>query len=146
MIDLIIRIWNNLLERTEGPMHFRFLLQPLMSLIFAFRAAWRDVKTGTSPYLWRFEAMKNERKEIASEAWKDVGKVFVLAAALDIIYQLIVIFGEEQKERFYPLESIVVALLLAIVPYVLLRGPLNRLLRMFVKKESKNDTGSKSSN
>jgi hypothetical protein len=137
MADLITRIWENLIERTEGPMHFRFLLQPLMSLIFAFRSAIRDAKTGTVPYLWRFMATKNDRKQIATEAWKDVGKVFILAVVLDVAYQLTVIFGQKQKERFYPLESLVVAILLAIVPYVIFRGPLTRLLRIFISKAKK---------
>src|ERR1700741_4374516 len=103
MIDLLTRIWDNLVARTEGAMHFRFLLQPLMSLIFAIRAGIRDAKTGTVPYLWRFMAEGNERKQIAAEAWKDVGKIFILAVVLDIVYQLVVIFGEQQKEGFYPL-------------------------------------------
>jgi hypothetical protein len=134
MADLITRIWDNLIERTEGPMYFRFLLQPLMSLIFAFRSAIRDAKTGTAPYLWRFMATKGDRRPIASETWKDVGKIFILAVMLDIVYQLIVIFGKREKEGFYPLESLLVAILLAIIPYVIFRGPLNRIMRIFIKK------------
>jgi hypothetical protein len=52
-----------------------------------------------------------------------VGKVFVLATILDVVYQFWVL------RRFYPGESLIVALVLAIVPYLLLRGPVNRLSR-----------------
>jgi hypothetical protein len=55
--------------------------------------------------------------------WKSVGKVFILAVLLDVAYQIIVL-------RFvYPGETVIVAFLLAIVPYLLLRGPVNRLAR-----------------
>jgi hypothetical protein len=51
---------------------------------------------------------------------------FLLAIALDCIYQLITV-------RFvYPLELLFTATLLALVPYVLLRGPFNRLARLFL--------------
>ena len=57
------------------------------------------------------------------DGWKSVGKIFVLAMVLDVVYQVIV-------ARFvYPGEVIVVALGLAIVPYLLLRGLVTRLAR-----------------
>jgi hypothetical protein len=135
MPDIFERIWHNLLERTEGPMSLRFFIQPAMSLIFAIRAAIRDSKNNTVPYLWRFLFSKDQRKNIAKEGWKDIGKVFIIGTILDIIYQLVVIFSHKTKDSFYPLESLIVAFLLAIVPYLLFRGPLNRLIRMFTKKK-----------
>jgi hypothetical protein len=49
-----------------------------------------------------------------------------MAIALDCIYQVITV-------RFvYPLELLFTATLLALVPYVLLRGPFNRLARLFL--------------
>ena len=62
------------------------------------------------------------------DGWKSVGKVFVLALILDVVYQIIV-------TRFvYPGEALVTAVLLAIVPYVLLRGPVNRIARTTSRK------------
>ncbi|PWT98240.1 MAG: hypothetical protein C5B52_12550 [Bacteroidetes bacterium] len=137
MYEIITRFFSNLLERTEGPMHFRFLLQPLMSLIFATLAAIRDAKKGVSPYLMRIIQNKNaeDRKKILREGWKDISKVFVLALILDVVYQLIVTHKYNTEARFYPLESIFVAIVLAIVPYILIRGPLNRLISKFVSKK-----------
>ena len=55
--------------------------------------------------------------------WKDVGKVFLLAIVLDVVYQFIV-------ARFvYPGEALLVALLLAIVPYLVVRGLATRIAR-----------------
>jgi len=49
--------------------------------------------------------------------------VFVLAIVMDVIYQLIVL------RWVYPFELILVAILLAVVPYLLIRGPVNRVVR-----------------
>jgi hypothetical protein len=49
--------------------------------------------------------------------------VFILAMALDVVYQLYV-------SRFvYPGEALIVAFVLAIVPYLILRGLVTRLVR-----------------
>jgi lauroyl/myristoyl acyltransferase len=46
---------------------------------------------------------------------------------MDLIYQVIVL------RWFYPLEALIVALVLAFLPYILLRGPVNRIAR-FLKR------------
>ncbi len=86
LLDIFTRVWQNLLERTEGPMKLRFFFQPAMSLFFAIRAAIRDSKNGTVPYLWRFAFGKDQRKSIAKEGWKDVLKNVIVRIIQDIIY------------------------------------------------------------
>jgi len=61
---------------------------------------------------------------MVKEAWKRIGKVFILAVVLDVVYQLIVL------HFVYPGEALIVAFTLAIVPYVILRGPAMRVARM----------------
>ena len=85
IVELFTRVWNNLIERTEGPMSLRFVLQPTMSLIFAIKAAIKDAKNNTTPYLWRFASSKDDKHEIAKEGWKDFGKIFIIGTILDII-------------------------------------------------------------
>ena len=51
---------------------------------------------------------------------------FLLAIALDCVYQLMTV------GFVYPLELLFTATLLALVPYALLRGPFNRLARLFL--------------
>jgi len=48
------------------------------------------------------------------------------AATLDAIYQLII------HKFIYPLELLFTATLLALVPYFVLRGPVNRIARRFI--------------
>jgi hypothetical protein len=123
MEDILIRFWNNLIGRPAGPMSFRLILQPLMASIFAIRAALKDAREDRPPYLWEIFFNPAERRRLKQEGWKDVGKIFIIAVVIDLIYQLIVF------RWFYPLESLVLATLLALVPYVVIRGPLSRILR-----------------
>ena len=51
-------------------------------------------------------------------------KGFLLATILDVVYQLIV------HRAVYTLELLITAVTLAIVPYVLFRGPLSRIAKM----------------
>lgn len=108
-------------------MNLRFIIQPMMSLIFAVRAGILDTRYGIPPYLWRFLVSKDDKKIIAKEGWRDVGKIFVTGIILDIVYQMVVVYEIRSESRFYPLESLMVALCLAIFPYLMLRGPIGRV-------------------
>ena len=55
------------------------------------------------------------------DGWKSVGKIFVIAIIIDLIYQLAVL------KKIYPLEALLVAVILAFVPYLIIRGPVNRI-------------------
>ena len=52
---------------------------------------------------------------------ESVARVLALALIMDAIYQLIVL------RWFYPGEALLVGILLAIVPYILIRGPVTRI-------------------
>jgi hypothetical protein len=118
-------IWNrfveNLAGRVSGPMKLRLVLQPTMASIFAIRAGLTDAKVGRAPYLWALLTNPAHRSDMLRDGWKSVGKVFVIALALDVVYQL------KELHTVYPIEALIVALLLAIVPYLLLRGLVTRL-------------------
>jgi len=134
MQEILARYFENLVARTEGPLNLRFFIQPSVSLFFALRAAFKDVKSGTVPFLWRFIVAKEQRIHVAKEGWKDFGKIFSVGIVFDIVYQLIMIFKVKATSYFYPLESITVATCLAIIPYVLFRGPTNRLVSWLKKR------------
>ena len=124
MDPMIARISNNLVARVTGPMHFRLLLQPGVATFFAIRDGLKDAREGEPPYFWGLFTDKHERELMVKDGWKSVGKVFILAMVLDLVYQLI-----EHRWRVYPGEAILVAIILAIVPYLLVRGPINRIVR-----------------
>jgi hypothetical protein len=122
MDDIWLRITEHLSDRVSGPMKFRLLLQPVMASIFAIVAGLQDARAGKPPYFWGLFTIKAERVAMIKDGWKSVGKVFLLALALDVVYQFIV-------ARFvYPGEALLVAFVLAIVPYLILRGLVNRMV------------------
>ena len=136
MEDIFIRFWNNLIGRPGGPLSFRLFLQPLMASIFAIRAALKDAREDRPPYLWAIFRNPIERRNLLREGWKDVGKIFVIAILIDLIYQIIAF------RWFYPVESLVLATILALIPYVLIRGPLSRKIRRLRRRA--HDQGSES--
>lgn len=121
MDEIWARIVDNVVDRVSGPMKLRLLLQPLMACIFAVRSGLEDAREGRPPYFWALWTEPAHRVDMLRDGWKSIGKVFVLAVILDVIYQIMVL-------RFvYPGEALVVALGLAILPYLVVRGLVNRL-------------------
>jgi len=123
MEDLLIRIFENLIDRVSGPMKFRLILQPLMAIIFAVRSGLKDAKGGRPAYFWALFTDSAHRRDMARDGWKSVGRVYILAVVIDVIYQLIVF------RWVYPVEALLVAAILAFIPYLLIRGPVNRIAR-----------------
>jgi len=119
--DLLARFFDNLIGRIHGPMTFRLLLQPTAAIIFAVRDGLKDARQGRPAYLWAITLHGAARRDLLREGSRAVARVLLLGAVMDLIYQLI------EFRRVYPGELIAVALLLAFVPYLLLRGPVNRL-------------------
>jgi len=123
MEDLLARIFENLIDRVSGPMKFRLILQPLMATIFAIRSGLKDAKEGNPAYFWALFTDSAHRRAMVQDGWKSVGRVFILAIVIDVIYQLIVF------RWVYPVEALLVAAILAFIPYLLIRGPVNRIAR-----------------
>jgi hypothetical protein len=123
MSDVLTRIAGNLIARTEGPLHFRLILQPVMAMVFAVIDGRKDAKTGKPPYFWSLVTAPEHRREMVKDGWKSVGKIFILALILDGVYQYIV------QHFIYPGEAIIVSFLLAILPYLILRGLVTRIAR-----------------
>jgi hypothetical protein len=116
-----MRIAQNLTDRLVGPMNFRFILQPLMASTFAIIAGLRDARAGRPPYFWSLITGRAHRIDRLKDGWKSVGKAIVIALVLDVAYQIIIL-------RFlYPGEAIIVAFVVVIVPYLILRGLVTRL-------------------
>jgi hypothetical protein len=97
-----------------------------MASLLALRAGIEDASQGRLGYLWAILTRPERRLQLLREGWRGAMTPFLLALALDCAYQIMTI-------RFvYPLELLFTATLLALVPYALLRGPFNRLARLFL--------------
>ena len=109
--------------RADGPLTMRLILQPTLAAIFAIRAGLRDAREGQPAFFWSVFTNPARRSELLGQVRKDVGKVFIMAIVLDVIYQLIV------YRWVYPGQAVITAAVLAIVPYLLIRGPVTRIMR-----------------
>ncbi len=123
MEDLFSRVFEDLVGRVSGPMKFRLILQPVMAALFAIRNGLKDAQENKPPYFWAMFTNPDSRADMIRDGWKSVGRVFILGIIIDAIYQFVVF------RWFYPVEALIVAAILALVPYLLIRGPLNRIAR-----------------
>jgi len=121
---------TDFIGRFDGPLHFRLFVQPLMAILFAVRDGTRDARDGRSAYLWALLTDPAQRRYLLESGWKGIAKVFMLAFALDVVYQFIEWHGLK------PLQALLTATVLAVIPYALLRGPINRLVRMSQTRRS----------
>ena len=89
MEDIVTRLVTNLIGRLSGPLTLRLFLQPAVAIILSARDGLRDAREGRPPHLWRLVTGPPEaRKRRATETWKAVLKVFVMAVVLDCVSQI----------------------------------------------------------
>jgi hypothetical protein len=129
------RLWRDILDRPGGPMTFRFILQPAMAMIAALRDGIHDARLGRRPYVWALIHGVNDSQGRSGRLWEGIvstARILILGVVMDIIYQWRVL------DTFYPGQSAVIAILLAFVPYLLLRGPFERVAYRWVARPASN--------
>src|SRR5215831_9829247 len=117
-VEVTERLWHDLIQRPDEPMRFRFILQPVMAAIVAIRDGLKDVRAGRKPYFWMALGVTRLREGLNATA-----RIILLGIVMDAMYQIIVL------GRFYPGEAVIIAVVLAFVPYLLIRGPAARIAR-----------------
>lgn len=135
-VDPLSRAVEQLAGRASRPMHIRLMIQPIVAICPAIRAGLNDCNQGQSAYFWAVLTNSGNRARLLRSGWTDVGRVVIVALVLDTVYQLIVLRWR------YPVQAFIVAAALAVVPYLLFRGPVNRVARR-VKRRSSSAQGSK---
>jgi hypothetical protein len=129
--DLHMRFWQELLERPSGPLAFRFILQPVMAGFLASRDGWRDAELHNPPYLWAIWHDPVTRASRLREGLRAVLRVLLLGVGMDLVYQMV------RLHALRPLETVVIALALGFVPYVIVRGPAARIGRQVMEKRER---------
>jgi hypothetical protein len=142
MEEMFTRAWNDLLARDSGPLHFRLFLQPLVATILAIRAGWADAWAGRPIFFWTLVREPAQARTVLRNLWRIAGKVFIVAVALDVVYQLIVL------QWIYPVQTLIVATMLALVPCMVVRAIGNRIVTVIrqrrlrhLKQVSLDDSG-----
>jgi hypothetical protein len=128
MEDLLVRTWEQLAGRSTGPLTFRLVVQPLVAFFLGLRSGMKDAHHGRPFFLKTMIVDPTQRRALQREGWEEVGRLFILANIIDVIYQLIVFHW------VYPIQSLIVGVLLAIVPYLITRGIANRIARRVHRK------------
>jgi hypothetical protein len=129
--DLLVRFWQELVERPSGPLAFRFILQPVMASYLAVRDGWHDAEMHRSPYFWAILHDPESRGPRLREGLVAVLRVLALGAVMDLIYQIARLHGVR------PLQTVVVALVLAFLPYLIVRGPAARIGRKIIARRER---------
>jgi len=125
------RLWKDILARPGGPMTFRFILQPAMAAAMALRDGVHDARLGRRPYLWAMLRGVRSAEGRSGRLWQGIvstARILILGVVMDVVYQWL------EFKTFYPAQAAVIAILLAFVPYLLLRGPMERVARRWVVK------------
>ncbi|WP_422506955.1 hypothetical protein [Stenotrophomonas sp. GZD-301] len=130
-IEFLTRFWTDMIDRADGPMTFRFFLQPTMALITALLDGIKDARSGRSPYAWLLTHTQDRQARLT--AWREgvtaTTRILLLGVGMDVIYQFRMFGGFK-----YPLESFVIAVVLGFLPYLVLRGPFNRLATRWFRR------------
>ena len=114
-------IVDRLAARVTGPLHFRFILQPLMAIALGIRDGRLDAKAGTSPFVIDVLLGSENRREYIVSALKNLAMPVALGTVLDAVSQYQIF------EHVRPLGALLVGFGILGVPYVLARGLTNRL-------------------
>jgi hypothetical protein len=126
--EILTRFWDQLIAQPSGPLAFRLILQPIMATILAILDGVKDARTGRPPFLRTILSDPSQRAAYIREGLKRVSRVIVFAFVMDAIYQAMVL------HRFYLGEALVTVFVLAVLPYLLIRGPVDRIARRRVRK------------
>ena len=111
-----------LIELISGPGTFRFVLQPLFSILMGVRDGRNDAKSGTPPMMYKLLLASGKRKEALKEVLHRLAVPLSFAVVLDSILQ-IYIFGIWRLQW-----ALVVGVGLVGIPYLLARGITNRIV------------------
>jgi hypothetical protein len=114
--------WDELIGRQNGPLYFRLILQPIVASVLAIRAGRNDARKGRAALFLAILREPKKRRLLLWNAWRDIGKLFLVGVGLDVTYQLIALHG------IRPVQSLIVATVLAVFPYLVVRGLTNRIM------------------
>ena len=105
----------------DGPMQFRFLLQPAMAVFLGIRDGLADSRRGAPPFLWGLLWHAADRGALFRALLRRLRGPVLIASTLDAVAQYLM-FGYVR-----PLSAVLVGSTLMALPYCNARGLANRL-------------------
>jgi hypothetical protein len=128
ILEAMSRGFEQLIGHASGPFHLQLVITPSMAIIFAVRAGLKDAREGRPPFLWEVITQPTERQRLRRSWWKDIGKMIIVVLVVDTAYQIFIL------RAFYIVQALILVVVLAMIPYALVRGITTRLTRGFYKR------------
>jgi hypothetical protein len=96
-----------------------------MAAIAAIHDVVKLLRAGRAPTVQTVADTPGRRVQLLREGLNATARIILLGLAMDLIYQLLVF------KAFYPVEALIIAVLLAFVPYLLVRVLLAPIARQW---------------
>jgi hypothetical protein len=128
-IEVHRRFWDDIFDRIHGPMTFRFYLQPSMALLAAIPDGIRETRLGHKSFFWSALWDPQAPTGRLREGLISTARVVLLGISMDAIYQF------KALDRFYPVEALMMAILLAVIPYFVFRWIVERAARWWLARK-----------
>uniref|UniRef100_Q01UD1 Uncharacterized protein n=1 Tax=Solibacter usitatus (strain Ellin6076) TaxID=234267 RepID=Q01UD1_SOLUE len=120
-MDFLQPVYERVAARLVGPMHVRFIVQPVIAAILGIRIGIRDAREGTPPFVWSLCRQPEGRKAALKQALGHLAIPLIVAIVLDGIVQFVLF------QRVRVLGAVIVGTLLMGLPYSIARGLANRI-------------------
>ena len=124
------RFWADIFGRVGGPMAFRFILQPGMAFVAALHDGIKDARYGHKSFFWNVREGSLQQSGRLREGLIATARVALIGLSMDVIYQF------KEFDRFYPAEAVMMALLLAVLPYFIFRWIVENVARWWLARNS----------
>jgi hypothetical protein len=129
-IEVHHRFWSNIADRLHGPMTFRFILQPTMAALAALHDGINDARHGHKSFFWTAMRDPTQQEGRLREGLTSTARVILLGISMDVIYQF------KALDQFYPVEALMMAILLAVIPYFVFRWIVEHVARRWFARKS----------
>jgi hypothetical protein len=106
----------------------RFYLQPTLAFVAAVKDGVKDVRLGHRVFFWTALWDPTQPRGRLREGLMSTSQMALVGFALDTAYQFKVL------DRFYPGEAVMLVLLLAVLPYFVLRWIVEHVARWSISR------------
>jgi hypothetical protein len=121
---------EDLPHRFTGPGRLRFILQPLLAVLYGVYGGLADAKEGQAPYIFALLFHAQKRKQVLRSGISAVGHLIAMGILLDAAVQLLI------YRRIHPGAALLIGPALICVPYAASRGLTARLARRLKQEGS----------
>jgi hypothetical protein len=120
------RFWSDIFGRLSGPMTLRFYLQPTLAFVAALKDGIKDARSGHKAFFWSTFSDPTLQRGRLREGLMATSQMMLVGLAIDTIYQFRVF------DRFYPVEAVLMVLMLAVMPYFVFRWVVEHVARWWL--------------